>query len=91
MIKRLAGQPHPVLLWGLVLVMTLLWTLNPLAGKIALRHVPPFLLVAVRTALAGVAIPGEMQGMSLAPLLPDPEAPGREQRNRRCVTGGRRQ
>lgn len=54
--ERPAGAPPPALLWGLALLMTVLWTLNPLAGKIALRHMPPFLLVAVRTAAAGLAI-----------------------------------
>ena len=48
--------PSPLLLWGLIAVMTLLWTANPLAGKVALREVPPVLLIAVRTTIAGFVI-----------------------------------
>lgn len=54
--ERSSTAPSPALLWSLALLMTFLWTLNPLAGKVALRHLPPFLLVAVRTAVAGLAI-----------------------------------
>ncbi len=51
-----ARKPHPLLFWSLVTAMTLVWALNPLVGKIALRHFPPLLLIAVRTSLAALAI-----------------------------------
>ncbi len=50
--------------------MTLLWTLNPLAGKIALRHFPAFLLIAIRTALAALAIlPVLLYGLRSGPRV----------------------
>ena len=45
-------KPHPLLLWGLITLMTVFWTLNPLIGKVALRHFPPLLLIGVRTMIA---------------------------------------
>jgi len=36
--------------------MTVIWTLNPIAGKIAMRDFSPMLLVALRTTASGVLI-----------------------------------
>lgn len=49
-------RPHPALLWGLVSLMTVFWTLNPVAGKVALVGFAPLLLVAVRTTCAALLI-----------------------------------
>ena len=49
-------RPHPTLLWGLVLLMTVFWTLNPIAGKVALVGFAPLLLVAVRTSCAAIFV-----------------------------------
>ena len=49
-------KPHRGLLWSLVLLMVLFWTLNPIVGKVALRHLPPLLLTGLRTTLAGLTI-----------------------------------
>jgi drug/metabolite transporter (DMT)-like permease len=51
-----AYKPHPLLLWGLITLMTVFWTLNPLIGKVALRHFPPLLLIGVRTTIAAALI-----------------------------------
>jgi len=51
-----ASKPHPLLLWGLIALMTVFWTLNPLIGKVALRHFPPLLLIGVRTMIAAALI-----------------------------------
>jgi len=49
-------RPNPWLLWGGISLMTVIWTLNPIAGKIAMRDFPPMLLVALRTAASGAMI-----------------------------------
>lgn len=49
-------RPGPGLLWGLVAVMVVLWSLNPVVAKIALQHFPAPLLVAVRTSMAGLIV-----------------------------------
>ena len=49
-------RPHAALLWGLVLLMTLFWTLNPVVGKVALVGFAPLLLVAVRTSCAALFV-----------------------------------
>lgn len=51
-----ASKPHPLLLWSLITLMTVFWTLNPLIGKVALRHFPPLLLIGVRTMIAAALI-----------------------------------
>src|SRR5690606_7198299 len=50
------SKPNPFLLWGLISLMTVFWSLNPLIGKVALRHFPPVLLMGVRTMIAAVLI-----------------------------------
>ena len=49
-------RPPRVKLYGLILLMILLWAMNFLVSKIALREVPPVLLAGMRTALAGALI-----------------------------------
>lgn len=49
-------KPGPGLLWGLVGLMVALWSLNPVAGKIALQYLPAPLLVAIRTSMAGLIV-----------------------------------
>ena len=49
-------RPNPWILWGGISLMTVIWTLNPIAGKIAMRDFPPMLLVALRTAASGAMI-----------------------------------
>lgn len=49
-------RPGPLLLWSLVAVMSLSWGINPIVGKIALRHFPPLMLIGLRTALAALVI-----------------------------------
>jgi drug/metabolite transporter (DMT)-like permease len=49
-------RPSGVKLYGLILLMILLWAMNFLISKIALREIPPMLLAGMRTALAGVLI-----------------------------------
>ena len=49
-------RPGPLALWGLVALMSLSWGLNPIIGKVALRHFPPLMLVGLRTALAALII-----------------------------------
>ena len=53
-----AAQPRPNawLLWGFLAAMVLFWALNPIVGKVALRHLPAPLLVAIRTTMAGLFI-----------------------------------
>jgi drug/metabolite transporter (DMT)-like permease len=36
--------------------MVIIWSVNPIAAKIALRHLPPALLVSVRTTIAAVIV-----------------------------------
>ena len=36
--------------------MVVMWSVNPIAAKIALRHLPPALLVSVRTTIAAVIV-----------------------------------
>lgn len=43
-------------LWGLIGLMVLSWGLNPIVGKVALRHLPPLVLVGLRTSLAALVI-----------------------------------
>jgi drug/metabolite transporter (DMT)-like permease len=53
-----SDKPSPLLLWGLITLMTVLWALNPPIGKIALEHFPPLLLIGVRTTIAaGLILP----------------------------------
>lgn len=55
--RRLSLQnPTPGLLWGLVGFMVVIWSLNPIAAKVALRHLPAPLLVSVRTTIAGLIV-----------------------------------
>lgn len=49
-------RPNAWVLWGGISLMTVIWTLNPIAGKIAMRDFPPMLLVALRTAASGAII-----------------------------------
>jgi drug/metabolite transporter (DMT)-like permease len=49
-------KPGPALLWGLVSIMVVLWSVNPVAGKIGLQYFPAPLLVAVRTSIAGLIV-----------------------------------
>lgn len=49
-------RPGPGLLWGLVALMVVLWSLNPVVAKIALESFPAPLLVAVRTSMAGLIV-----------------------------------
>jgi len=54
---RLSFQkPSPRLLWGLVGFMVIIWSLNPIAAKIALRYLPAPLLVSVRTTIAALLV-----------------------------------
>ncbi|MDA0204621.1 MAG: DMT family transporter [Acidobacteria bacterium] len=54
---RLSLQnPTPALLWGLVGCMVVMWSVNPIAAKIALRHLPAPLLVSVRTTIAALIV-----------------------------------
>lgn len=50
------NRPSPGLLWTLVSFMVVIWSLNPIAAKIALRHLPAPLLVSLRTTLAAVLV-----------------------------------
>lgn len=50
-----AGPSHASL-YGLMGVCTLVWSLNYIASRIALRELPPLLVAGVRTALAGLLI-----------------------------------
>lgn len=50
------ARPSPGRLYLLLALVLLLWSFNYVAAKVALREFPPLLLVAVRTALAGVLI-----------------------------------
>lgn len=50
------NKPSPALLWTLVGFMVLIWSVNPIAAKLALRHVPPPLLVSVRTTIAALIV-----------------------------------
>ena len=50
------NRPSPGLLWTLVGFMVVIWSLNPIAAKIALRHLPAPLLVSLRTTLAAVLV-----------------------------------
>ena len=45
---------HPVLLYTLILLMVLGWSLNFIVGKIALRHIDPYTLTTFRIILSGV-------------------------------------
>lgn len=47
------ARPSPWILWGGISLMTVIWTLNPIAGKIALRDFSPMMLVTLRTAISG--------------------------------------
>lgn len=49
-------NPTPALLWGLVGCMVVMWSANPIAAKIALRHLPAPLLVSLRTTIAGLLV-----------------------------------
>ncbi len=49
-------KPTPTLLWSLVAAMVVLWSLNPVVGKVALRYIPAPLLVAIRTSIAGLIV-----------------------------------
>lgn len=51
-----SNKPTPLLLWGLVATMVVLWSFNPVVAKIALRHLPAALLVALRTTIAGLIV-----------------------------------
>lgn len=48
------GRPSDRRLYLLLLLVVTFWSFNYVVGKIALREFPPLLLVALRTALAGV-------------------------------------
>lgn len=48
------SRPSPALLWGLVGCMVVMWSANPIAAKVALRHLPPPLLVSLRTTIAAI-------------------------------------
>lgn len=49
-------NPSPALLWGLVGCMVVMWSVNPIAAKIALRHLPAPLLVSLRTTIAALLV-----------------------------------
>ncbi len=44
------------MLWGFLAAMVGFWALNPVVGKVALRHLPAPLLVAIRTTMAAFFI-----------------------------------
>ena len=46
----------PLRVWILASLMVLLWAVNFLVAKVALRHFPPMLLAALRLTLAGAVI-----------------------------------
>ena len=50
------GKPAPktALTYGMVMLMTIFWSLNYVAAKIALRSFPPILYASIRMLLAGV-------------------------------------
>jgi len=48
--------PPRARLYGLILLMTLLWAMNFVIGKVALREFPALLAGSMRTALAGVLV-----------------------------------
>jgi len=45
-------RPHPLFLGAMVALMILSWTINFIAGKVALRHIPVFALAVLRLELA---------------------------------------
>jgi drug/metabolite transporter (DMT)-like permease len=51
-----ARMPAPQTLYSLLVAMVSFWALNFVIGKIALRELPPLLLAAVRTAIAGAVM-----------------------------------
>ena len=50
------SKPSPALLWTLVGFMVVIWSLNPIAAKVALRDLPAPLLVSLRTTMAAVLV-----------------------------------
>jgi drug/metabolite transporter (DMT)-like permease len=46
--------PKPLLLFTMLSLMVLIWTVNFIAGKIAIRHMPVLMLVATRLELAAL-------------------------------------
>jgi drug/metabolite transporter (DMT)-like permease len=49
-------RPSHLYLYGLLGLCTLIWSINYIASKIALRELPPLVVAGVRTALAGILI-----------------------------------
>lgn len=49
-------KPNPILLFTMIALMVLIWTVNFVAGKIALRHMPAMLLVSSRLELAALVM-----------------------------------
>jgi len=52
----LSRRPSPVKLYSLIGLMVLLWSMNYIVGKIALRSFPPLLLACLRTHLAAILV-----------------------------------
>ncbi len=50
------ARPSDARLYFLLILMLLIWSLNYVIGKVALREFPPLLLVGLRMAIAGVFI-----------------------------------
>ncbi len=50
------GSPSARRLWGFLAAMVVFWALNPIVGKVALRHIPAPLLVSIRTTFAAMFI-----------------------------------
>jgi drug/metabolite transporter (DMT)-like permease len=48
--------PKPLLLFTMLSLMVLIWTVNFIAGKIAFRHMPVMMLVATRLELAALVM-----------------------------------
>jgi drug/metabolite transporter (DMT)-like permease len=49
-------RPSHWTLYSLIVLMTTLWAINFIVAKIALRELPPLLVIGLRSALAGLAI-----------------------------------
>jgi|HubBroStandDraft_6_1064221.scaffolds.fasta_scaffold176413_1 drug/metabolite transporter (DMT)-like permease len=51
-----ANRPRPAVLFSLVTLMLVIWTINFIVGKITLRHIPVLTLVSFRLVLASIVM-----------------------------------
>ena len=51
-----AQRPRPAVLFSLVTLMLVIWTINFIVGKITLRHIPVLTLVSFRLVLASIVM-----------------------------------